>query len=100
MSADTMKNLYDVIEYRKSNPKEDSYTCYLFERGLDKILGTIGSESSETIVAAKNGARTALIYEISDLLYHLTVLMVEQGIELETIMAELERRAKTIADLK
>ena len=100
MSADAMKKLYEVIEYRKHNPKEDSYTCYLFERGLDKILGKIGSESSETIVAAKNGARTALIYEISDLLYHLTVLMVEQGIELETIMAELERRAKTIADLK
>ena len=100
MSTDAMKNLYDVIEYRRRNPKEDSYTCYLFERGLDKILGKIGSESSETIVAAKNGARTALIYEISDLLYHLTVLMVEQGIEPETIMEELERRAKTIANPK
>lgn len=97
MSIEAMKNLYDVIEYRKKNPKEDSYTCYLFERGLDKILSKIGSESSETIVAAKNGAKTALIYEISDLLYHLTVLMVEQNIPMETVLEELERRAEKIA---
>jgi len=97
MNNEAWKTLYDAIEHRRKNPKEDSYTCYLFERGLDKILGKIGSESSETIVAAKNGARTALIYEVSDLLYHLTVLMVEQNIPLETVMEELERRAKKIA---
>lgn len=97
MNNEAWKTLYDAIEHRRNNPKEDSYTCYLFERGMDKILGKIGSESSETIVAAKNGARTALIYEVSDLLYHLTVLMVEQNIPLETVMEELERRARKIA---
>lgn len=94
---DSMSNLYSVVEHRRSHPKEDSYTCYLFDRGLDKILSKIGTETGEAIIAAKNGSHTEQVYEISDLLYHLVVLMVEQGISLESVMSELDRRAEKIA---
>ena len=94
---DSMRNLYSVVQQRKANPKEDSYTCYLFDRGLDKILSKVGTEAGEAIIAAKNGSLTEQVYEISDLLYHLVVLMVEQGIPLETVMSELDRRADKIA---
>ncbi len=100
MMSDTLKNLYAVVTDRKTNPQEGSYTCYLFDKGLDKILKKVGEECSETIIAAKNGAETETVGEISDLLYHLTVLMVEQGIPLEAVLGELDRRAQKIGNLK
>ena len=92
-----MKNLselYEVVLNRKANKVEGSYTSYLFDKGLDKILKKIGEESAEVIIAAKNDDKSELIYEISDLLYHLTVLMVEKGVDYKDIDEELEKRRK------
>ena len=97
---DTLKNLYAVVEDRKANPQEGSYTCYLFEKGLDKILKKVGEECSETIIAAKNGVQEDTVGEISDLIYHLTVMMVQSGIPLEAVMAELDARSAKIGNLK
>ena len=97
---DTMKTLYQVVEGRKANPQEGSYTCYLFEQGLDKILKKLGEECAETIIAAKNDVPADTVGEISDLLYHLTVMMVEKGIPLEDVMGELDRRSAKIGNLK
>ena len=97
---DTLKNLYAVVEDRKVRPQEGSYTCYLFEKGLDKILKKVGEECAETIIAAKNGVQAETVGEISDLLYHLTVLMAQQDIPLEAVMDELDRRAQKIGNLK
>lgn len=92
--------LYATVIDRRDNPEEGSYTCYLFSKGLDKILKKIGEESAETIIAAKNPDDGELIGEISDLLYHLTVLMVERGITPDAIYAELERRSGKQHNLK
>lgn len=89
---DIFREVYDVIADRKKNPKEGSYTNYLFEKGLDKILKKVGEEASEVIIGAKNENRDEVRYEIADLLYHLMVLMVEQGLSWEDISAELEKR--------
>lgn len=92
-----MKNLnelYEVVLNRKANRVEGSYTSYLFDKGLDKILKKIGEESAEVIIAAKNDDKSELVYEISDLLYHLTVLMVEKGVDYKNIDEELEKRRK------
>ena len=97
---DVLKGLYEVVLDRKENPQEGSYTCYLFEKGLDKILKKVGEECSETIIAAKNGVQEVTVGEISDLLYHLTVMMVDQGIPLEAVLAELDRRSAKIGNLK
>ncbi len=97
---DTLKNLYAVVEDRKANPQEGSYTCYLFDKGLDKILKKVGEECSETIIAAKNGVQEDTVGEISDLIYHLTVMMVQSGIPLEAVMAELDARSAKIGNLK
>lgn len=97
---DTLKNLYTVVEGRKAQPQEGSYTCYLFEKGLDKILKKVGEECAETIIAAKNGQQEETVGEISDLLYHLTVMMVQSGIPLEAVMDELDRRSAKIGNLK
>lgn len=97
---DTLKTLYQVVEDRKANPQEGSYTCYLFEKGLDKILKKVGEECAETIIAAKNDVSSDTVGEISDLLYHLTVMMVEKGISLEEVMGELDRRSAKIGNLK
>ncbi|WP_409227131.1 bifunctional phosphoribosyl-AMP cyclohydrolase/phosphoribosyl-ATP diphosphatase HisIE [Gudongella sp. SC589] len=91
--ADTISKLYGIIAERKANPKEGSYTGYLFEKGLDKILKKIGEESSEVIIGAKNN-KEELIYESSDLIYHLMVLLVDQGVTLEDIYMELKGRMK------
>ncbi|MGI5963135.1 MAG: phosphoribosyl-ATP diphosphatase [Lawsonibacter sp.] len=96
----TLEKLYQVVEGRKCHPQEGSYTCYLFEKGLDKILKKVGEECSETIIAAKNGVQKDTVGEISDLLYHLTVLMVEQGIPLQAVMKELDHRSEKIGNLK
>ena len=97
---DTLKNLYAVVEGRKAQPQEGSYTCYLFEKGLDKILKKVGEECAETIIAAKNGVQEDMVGEISDLLYHLTVMMVQSGIPLEAVMDELDKRSAKIGNLK
>ncbi|OUQ80607.1 phosphoribosyl-ATP diphosphatase [Flavonifractor sp. An100] len=97
---DTLKKLYQVVISRKEQPQEGSYTCYLFEKGLDKILKKVGEECAETIIAAKNGVQADTVGEISDLIYHLTVMMVQQGIPLEAVMEELEHRSQKIGNLK
>lgn len=95
-----LDNLYNVVLDRKTNPQDGSYTCYLFEKGIDKILKKVGEECSETIIAAKNNDKNETVYEISDLIYHLMVMMVNEGIALEDVMAELDSRAKKIGNLK
>lgn len=83
--------LYDLIKGRKDNPKEGSYTTYLFQKGIDKILKKVGEECTEVIIGAKNGKEEA-VFEIADLTYHVMVLMVEQGISLEDVLDELAKR--------
>lgn len=86
------QGLMDLIKGRKTEKKEGSYTTYLFEKGLDKILKKVGEESTEVIVAAKNDDKKETIYEIADLAYHVMVLMIEMGISLEDIHRELSSR--------
>lgn len=86
------EKVYDVIKDRKLHPKEGSYTNYLFDKGLDKILKKIGEETSEAIIAAKNPGNQEVVYEISDLLYHMMVLMAVKDISWEDVTAELARR--------
>lgn len=88
----TMDALMELIRGRKTNPQEGSYTTYLFQKGLDKILKKIGEESTEVIVAAKDNDPKETIYEISDLVYHVMVMMIQQGISLEDIRRELASR--------
>lgn len=88
------QDLYQLVESRKRDQPKGSYTTYLFEQGLDKILKKVGEESSETIIAAKNEDRAALASEISDLFYHLIVLLVERGVTLNDIHDELLSRGK------
>jgi phosphoribosyl-ATP pyrophosphohydrolase len=95
-----LNDLYKVILDRQVNPQEGSYTCYLFDKGIDKILKKVGEECSETIIAAKNGKKEETVYEISDLIYHLLVMMANEGIPLDDVMAELDSRAKKIGNLK
>lgn len=96
----SIEALYDIVMSRKKNPVEGSYTAYLFEQGLDKILKKVGEECSEVIIAAKNGNNVSTINEISDLIYHLIVLMANEGIKPEEINAELSERAKKQGNLK
>ena len=86
--------LFDLIKERKETPVEGSYTNYLFDKGIDKILKKVGEESAEVIIAAKNPDLTELQYELSDLVYHSMVLMVERGLELKDIANELKKRLK------
>ena len=97
---DTLQALYQVVLDRKTNPQEGSYTCYLFEQGLDKICKKVGEESAETIIAAKNGVQEETVGEISDLIYHLMVLMAQQEIPLDAVLSELDRRSAKIGNLK
>ncbi len=87
-----LQQVYGIIADRKQNPKEGSYTNYLFKEGIDKILKKVGEETAEVIIAAKNPAIDESIYEISDLLYHLLVLLVEKDIKLQDIWEELNSR--------
>ena len=84
--------LYDIVKERKNSPMEGSYTCYLFEQGLDKILKKVAEESGEVIIAAKDRDHRETVYEIADLAYHVMVLMVEAGISLDEVKAELAGR--------
>lgn len=88
----TYGGLYKLIEGRKTDKKEGSYTTYLFEKGLDKILKKIGEESTEVIIAAKAQDKRETVYEIADLAYHVMVLMIEAGISLDDIKSELASR--------
>ena len=88
----TYEGLMELIRGRKTEKKEGSYTTYLFEKGLDKILKKVGEESTEVIIAAKDQDKKETIYEIADLAYHVMVLMVEAGISLEDIRDELASR--------
>lgn len=87
-----LEDLYSLIKERKNNPKEGSYTNYLFEKGLDKILKKVGEETSEVIIGAKNKNKEELVYELSDLIYHMLVLMVNEEVTIEDIKNELEKR--------
>jgi phosphoribosyl-ATP pyrophosphohydrolase/phosphoribosyl-AMP cyclohydrolase len=86
------QDVYDIIQDRKANPKEGSYTNYLFDKGLDKILKKCGEEAAEIIIAAKNPGAEELRYEIADYLYHLMVLMAECGLDWDDITTELADR--------
>lgn len=86
------EGLYELLEGRKKNRPEGSYTTYLFEKGTDKILKKIGEECTEVIIAGKAEDRAETVYEIADLAYHVMVLMVQQGITLDEIKSELASR--------
>lgn len=88
----TLEGLMQLIEGRKNEKKEGSYTTYLFEKGIDKILKKVGEESTEVIIAAKADDRAETVYEIADLAYHVMVLMVQVGISVEDIHRELASR--------
>lgn len=92
LSAFSLQGLMDMLEGRKINKPEGSYTTYLFEKGLDKILKKVGEESTEVIIAAKAEDKAETIYEIADLAYHVMVLMVEADISLEDVRKELASR--------
>jgi phosphoribosyl-ATP pyrophosphohydrolase/phosphoribosyl-AMP cyclohydrolase len=89
-----LDQLYELIQSRERDRPSGSYTTYLFEEGIDKILKKLGEESAETIIAAKNEERSSLIYEVSDLFYHLLVLLVARGVSLDEISKELGQRRK------
>ena len=86
------QGLMELIEGRKTEKKEGSYTTYLFEKGLDKILKKVGEECTEVIIAAKDDDRAETIYEVADLAYHVMVMMIQMGISLEDIHKELASR--------
>ena len=87
-----LESVYEVILDRKANPREGSYTNYLFDKGIDKILKKVGEEATEMVIAAKNTNSNEVVYEMSDFLYHMMVLMVEKNVSWEEITDELSRR--------
>ena len=98
--GETLETLYALIRQRQQERPPNSYTTYLFDKGLDKILKKVGEETAETIIAAKNNEQTELTAEISDLIYHLLVLMVEKEVSLDAVQAELAQRAGKPAEAK
>lgn len=92
--ATILQDLYGVIKDRRENPKEGSYTCYLFNKGQDKILKKVGEEAAETIIASKNDDKKEITYEMADLWYHCLVLLAWHGITPTELMAELSGRKK------
>ena len=86
------EGLYRLLEERRAKRPEGSYTTYLFEKGLDKILKKVGEECTEVIIAGEKEDKAETVYEISDLAYHVLVLMVQAGITVEDITRELEKR--------
>lgn len=92
IAAWSLEGLMELIKGRKTEKKEGSYTTYLFEKGIDKMLKKVGEESTEVIIAAKDNDKKETIYEIADLTYHVMVMMIEMGISLEDIHNELASR--------
>ena len=92
--AGILNDVYKVVEDRRDNPKEGSYTNYLFERGIDKILKKVGEETAEVIIGAKNASKDEIQYEVADLMYHLTVMLCERGLDWQDIYIELAKRYK------
>ena len=88
----SVEGLYQLLQGRKETLPEGSYTTYLFQKGIDKILKKVGEESTEVIIAGKAGDKPETVYEIADLMYHVMVLMVEMGISVEDVTAELASR--------
>lgn len=88
----TIDSLYELVKGRKETPQEGSYTSYLFEKGVEKILKKVGEESTEVVIGAMKEDRNETVYEISDLAYHVLVLMVEMGIDLAEVRQELANR--------
>ena len=97
---DYIRNDYETILARKDAKEEGSYTCYLFEQGLDKILKKVGEESTEMVIAAKNGVKDETVGEICDLIYHTLVMMVNENITIEDVEAVLEKRAQKAGNRK
>lgn len=90
--AQILYDEYDLITDRVENPQEGSYTNYLFEKGINKMLKKVGEEAAEVIIASKDYDKPEVQYEVADLLYHLSVVLVEQGLTWDDIFAELEKR--------
>lgn len=97
---DYIRNDYETILARKEANEEGSYTCYLFKQGLDKILKKVGEESTEMVIAAKNGVKDETVGEICDLLYHTLVMMVNENITIEDVESVLKKRAEKAGNLK
>ncbi len=98
--SNVMHELYDIVLQRKGVQQEGSYTCYLFEKGLDKILKKCGEENAEMIIAAKNGDPVELANEIADLTYHVLVMMAQCGLDISEVEKVLEERRNKIGNLK
>ena len=97
---DLIKEEYNVILERKNEKAEGSYTAYLFEQGIDKLLNKVGEECTEMVIAAKNKDKEETVYEITDLIYHTLVMMANQGISPSDIEEELKKRAAKRGNLK
>ena len=97
---DYIRHDHDTILARQEAKEEGSYTCYLFEQGIDKILKKVGEESTEMVIAAKNGNKEETVGEICDLIYHTLVMMVDQSITIEDVEAVLRKRAEKSGNLK
>ena len=93
-------DLYQVVTDRKENPQEGSYTCYLFDQGIDKICKKCGEECTEMVIAAKNNDNNELKNEIADMFYHVMVLCANQGLDVADVEAVLEERSHKIGNLK
>ena len=89
---DILQQLYDTVLERKGEKQEGSYTCYLFEKGVDKIAKKTGEEAVELVIAAKNGDKEEIVGECADLFYHTLVLLANAGVKLSDVCAELEER--------
>ncbi len=95
-----LNDLYAVVTDRRANPQEGSYTCYLFEKGLDKICKKCGEECTEMVIAAKNNDNDELKNEIADLFYHVAVLCAQQGLDIAEVEDVLKERSNKIGNLK
>lgn len=100
MEKENLEALFEVILDRKNNGSEGSYTNYLFDKGLDKILKKVGEECTEVVIASKNDNKEEQICEICDLAYHVLVLMAELGISMDEIKLELGKRREKINNFK
>lgn len=98
--SNVLRDLYETVVSRKSEKKEGSYTCYLFEKGIDKILKKCGEECTEMVIAAKNADNDELKNEIGDLMYHVMVMCVERGLPWEEVEEVLAERSEKTGNLK